>query len=650
MDFQRGIDMLLGKQIVYRFRLFFIIAIFLMLLLGETNLASVEPVRAQSNHRVVLDPGHGWREGTGATGNGMVEAEITLDVAKRAKAILEGYGINVALTRTGPEPNTSLREADDRANAFRPDVIVSIHVNAGGGTGTEACYVVDKSTSRASQRLARLLTNKVASQVQLKNRGIFAENRPGERCGNNHYLYIHWMNAPAALIELAFIDGPRDNDVRKLRERRQDFAQAIAEAVMAYLNITPPSTPMGYTFCAWENERCSFSGTRDVAYGANGRFVYRRNVRGGVDCNNRVFGDPIRGVYKACYTRASSSTSGSGPSGYTLCARENERCSFSGTRDVAYGANGRFVYRRNVRGGVDCNNRVFGDPIRGVYKACYTRPVKTTESNLRCNDGTEPNDTWNQGYWLKSGRAVKGNICPKNDPDWYRFEVRPGDEVRLRLTGLPKDYDMAFYVGKEKVALSDNGGRTSEEIVWRVRGVNDKTTAYVKVYGWGGAWDAKPYQLRLDIRSGSSKRPSSANIAGQAHRSPDGPDSNNAFDGRKETFWREGLGHGFRLTLSWDKAMRIERILVWDRPQNSPDNNQINKILIELSNGKRASFGMDSQGQRCVNILLGPAQTVRSITLKAADASGHNGLSEIEVWTGEKRGGLRCGNQYFWRP
>ncbi|GIW91560.1 MAG: hypothetical protein KatS3mg109_1992 [Pirellulaceae bacterium] len=65
--------------------------------------------------------------------------------------------------------------------------------------------------------------------------------------------------------------------------------------------------PSGYTFCAWENERCSFSGTADVAYGANGQFVYRQGVSGGIDCNNGVFGDPIYGVRKACYVRQSSS-------------------------------------------------------------------------------------------------------------------------------------------------------------------------------------------------------------------------------------------------------------------------------------------------------------------------------------------------------
>lgn len=142
------------------------------------------------------------------------------------------------------------------------------------------------------------------------------------------------------------------------------------------------TSPPGYTFCAWENERCNFSGTADVAYGANGSFAYRERVSGGIDCNNGIFGDPAYGVRKACYIRRA----GSGqpdytpPAGYTFCAWENERCNFSGTADVAYGANGRFAYRQTLSGGVDCSNGVFGDPVAGVRKACFTRATIA----LRC--------------------------------------------------------------------------------------------------------------------------------------------------------------------------------------------------------------------------------------------------------------------------
>ncbi len=134
------------------------------------------------------------------------------------------------------------------------------------------------------------------------------------------------------------------------------------------------------------------------------------------------------------------------------------------------------------------------------------------------------------------------------------------------------------------------------------------------------------------------------NVAPRANRSPDGINSGNAFDGSTSTFWTNGLGHRFTLTLTWADSLPVTRIIVWDRPQNSPDNNQINALIITLGNGASKRFGMDSGGRRCIDVSLSPPQTMRSVTLKADDASGNNGLGEVEIWIGGKSGGPSCSN------
>jgi len=138
---------------------------------------------------------------------------------------------------------------------------------------------------------------------------------------------------------------------------------------------TPPAGgPSGYTLCANENGTCSFSGTASVAYGANGAFNYK-TATGSIACNNATFGDPIPGTAKACYYQSTGGTPG-GPSGYTLCANENGTCSFSGTANVAYGANGAFNYKA-ATSSIACNNATFGDPIPGTAKACYYQSTGT---------------------------------------------------------------------------------------------------------------------------------------------------------------------------------------------------------------------------------------------------------------------------------
>jgi hypothetical protein len=132
-------------------------------------------------------------------------------------------------------------------------------------------------------------------------------------------------------------------------------------------NPTPTPTQSGggsgWTKCADEGGNCSFNGTMVVRYGANGSYYYQ-TATNGIGCNNGVFGDPIVGTYKACYTASVP------PSGWAKCSDEGGTCNVSGTVTVAYGANGQFKYQ-TVTNSVGCNNGVFGDPIVGTYKACY---------------------------------------------------------------------------------------------------------------------------------------------------------------------------------------------------------------------------------------------------------------------------------------
>ena len=84
--------------------------------------------------------------------------------------------------------------------------------------------------------------------------------------------------------------------------------QAIPQSQLFPAVSVPIATaggPAGYTRCSGEGETCVLTGTMDVAYGANGAFIYLTNRTGSVACNNGTFTDPITGVVKSCYVKAS---------------------------------------------------------------------------------------------------------------------------------------------------------------------------------------------------------------------------------------------------------------------------------------------------------------------------------------------------------
>jgi hypothetical protein len=73
---------------------------------------------------------------------------------------------------------------------------------------------------------------------------------------------------------------------------------------------TTTTMPVTWTMCANENATCTFTGTRNVRFGAGTTFV-TKTVTGSVLCSTSVFGDPLRGTVKHC--DYSSSTSANTP-------------------------------------------------------------------------------------------------------------------------------------------------------------------------------------------------------------------------------------------------------------------------------------------------------------------------------------------------
>jgi hypothetical protein len=115
--------------------------------------------------------------------------------------------------------------------------------------------------------------------------------------------------------------------------------------------------PAGYTYCANENGTCSFSGTANVAFGADTHFNYL-SATNSIACNTTTFGDPYPGVVKACYYQLTSS---GGTSATSTIQAENynnqsgtqtETCSDTGGgQDVGWISNGDWLEYDNVNFG-----------------------------------------------------------------------------------------------------------------------------------------------------------------------------------------------------------------------------------------------------------------------------------------------------------
>lgn len=169
--------------------------------------------------KIFIDPGHGGKD-PGACGNNLKEKDITLSVSLKLKALLEKHGIETKLSRSH-DTYLTINERYQLANAWGADYFISIHCNAGGGTGTETLYY--KTNSKA---YAQTLQSTFIDAMGLRNRGVKYRDDLG---------VIKWSKMPAVLIELAFMDTVADAVI--LKDKQDEMAQAIARSFFNLLGI-----------------------------------------------------------------------------------------------------------------------------------------------------------------------------------------------------------------------------------------------------------------------------------------------------------------------------------------------------------------------------------------------------------------------------
>lgn len=182
--------------------------------------------------RVFLDPGHNYSEyDTGATGYGVREQDVSFLIASKIKQQLEPFGVSVKMSRNTLRDNvgsgtvsSSLSARARMSNDWRADAFVSIHCNAGGGTGTETFSKCNDS----SDALAKAIQESIVKATRLKDRGV----KDG-----SHLAVLRKSNMPAVLVETAFIDNADDSAILASADGQEVFAKSIAQGICKFLDI-----------------------------------------------------------------------------------------------------------------------------------------------------------------------------------------------------------------------------------------------------------------------------------------------------------------------------------------------------------------------------------------------------------------------------
>ena len=154
----------------------------------------------------------------------------------------------------------------------------------------------------------------------------------------------------------------------------------LASALLAIIQPAAVGQRTDGTHCAFEGELCSFQGTQDVSYGAQGKWI-TKTATGSIKCGVAAFGgDPGSGGRRSCKINAQKPPAQDGGE----CAKEGERCGFLGTSEVAYGAGNRWVTKTATKS-IQCGVAAFGtDPAPNVHKTCVIVPTRCAGEGELC--------------------------------------------------------------------------------------------------------------------------------------------------------------------------------------------------------------------------------------------------------------------------
>ena len=193
------------------------------------------------NYKVVIDSGHGGTD-PGASGNGIIEKDLNLQISKYMQQRLNELGVENSMTRNDDE-TLSPAERTKLIQSFYGTgsdvIVVSNHINAGGGDGAEVIYAL-----RNNDNLSSLIANEL-SKTKQNVRKYYQRRLPSNPSQDYYYIMRDTPNNETIIVEYGFLDSTGD-DVKLLKNDWKELTEAVVKALAEYMNVPyKPSTGTG---------------------------------------------------------------------------------------------------------------------------------------------------------------------------------------------------------------------------------------------------------------------------------------------------------------------------------------------------------------------------------------------------------------------
>ncbi|OEH86364.1 N-acetylmuramoyl-L-alanine amidase CwlD [Desulfuribacillus stibiiarsenatis] len=192
---------------------------------------------------IAIDAGHGGPDGGAISQSGIIEKDITLEIAQKVRDYLQQAGAAVIMTREGDydlaKENTkglSRRKVEDlrtrvkMINESKAELLVSVHLNSIPSerwSGAQSFYPIGSEKSKLlAERIQGYLIEVTGKteRVPLPDKRIYL---------------IREVKVPAVVIEVGFLSNPEEAQLMTTQDYQTRLAHSIYLGIIEYIAEQP---------------------------------------------------------------------------------------------------------------------------------------------------------------------------------------------------------------------------------------------------------------------------------------------------------------------------------------------------------------------------------------------------------------------------
>lgn len=187
-------------------------------------------------YTIVIDAGHGGRDGGAVGSTGVTESELNLEFSLKLKELCEDYGFKVVLTRKDMnglyslfatnKKKSEMKKRQEIIEGAKPDVVVSIHMNSFSSSSSGAQCFYAKG-NEAGEKLASSVQKALANEID--NTKLTA------KVGD--FYVLNCTDYASVLVECGFLSNPIEEQKLCDVDYQANFCRTLLYGILDYFEM-----------------------------------------------------------------------------------------------------------------------------------------------------------------------------------------------------------------------------------------------------------------------------------------------------------------------------------------------------------------------------------------------------------------------------